>query len=223
MPLAIGKQTFQKFSRVRSDFDMIYNICPLLTYSTNSLVSFLKIIQNLLWRYKIIYTDQLSEICMIKLCLTIISLSIIFIIFLLEDQNSSAHPIFTDPFTLNYTSNNTCSRPDFITIDYDSETRNLKVKVDAANDSSNREITSVLSLGREHNLRDLIGENRILDSNLTDSLCFEPELCNLVNLKINTPLRSVDLKWTSDSEISLRHFDVLDEYIESISNLTRER
>jgi hypothetical protein len=154
-----------------------------------------------------------------KFILIAIILFLITINFPLKVETAIAHPVFTDPFTLNYTSHFETFNPELITINYNSETRILKANVQSGNNSIAKEV--ILTENQDHELRDMIGGNNVLDLNFTDSYCSDPQLCELSTLEINTPRRSVKLTWTSYSANSLQVLNGLDNYIHLLSNTTR--
>jgi hypothetical protein len=155
----------------------------------------------------------------IKITLIAIILFLIMINLPLNPNNAIAHPVFVDPFTLNYTNYFETFNPVLTTINYTSETRILKVNVQSANNSIAKEV--ILTQNQDHELRDQIAENNVLDLNLTDSFCSDPQICELSLLEITTPSRSVKLAWTSFSANSLQVLNGLDNYIQLLSNTTR--
>ena len=141
---------------------------------------------------------------------TIISLSFIF-------QNIQAHPVFTEPFTLNYTADLKSFNNERTKIDYDSKTNILTIKKDSKDSPLNKKIK--INEFQEHDLRDKIGEFRILDLNFTHHFCSDLTLCELSTLKIDTPTRSSKLIWTIDSEDSLRKLNSVEKALRGLANL----
>jgi CTP:phosphocholine cytidylyltransferase-like protein len=138
---------------------------------------------------------------------------------ILTSQNVKAHPVFTEPFILNYSAILKAAGTKTTIINYDSNTNLLTLKVQSVDSPLNKTIK--LNKFQDHELRDKIGEFRILDLNFTHNFCTDTSFCEVSTLQIVTPSRSGKLVWTIDSEESLRRLNFVEKMLKDFLILAK--